>query len=429
MSVNKVNKSTGGLIPIAGQNMYAFAPIGTIVPFGGTTAPQGWLICNGAALSRTDYADLFAVIGTSFGSGNGSTTFNLPTLTQLKQDYTVKTQVDTWTDNLEDGSRSHTFIIDNDGSYYFEIVLSNASVGKSSNNISITIGGNLVSTWGYVGAGAHLANKTVFLKKGSYVITHICETSGIAGTAVVTVYSTRNEPVGRYIIKATTEVVTDNSGKVNVSKMQSGTITIPTGSVGDVISIPVSFGESFSDNNYVVELFNEGTAIVCNPSTKTTTGFEAHVRYMTDVSSSYNIKYNAFQAYTDTTLKTVEALSPYSLNKSLNMSQFNRKFVTQGNSVSATMPHSGRLTLRLIKHGDGYSLYLKNQNNVMLDSYDNFLGSDDHGTEVQDTSITLQAWVKKNDVITLESNLPSNTDWADTFFLQTGLLLYNKDYD
>lgn len=43
-----------------------------------TTAGDGWLICNGAAYSRTDYAALFAAIGTRFGAGNGSTTFNVP---------------------------------------------------------------------------------------------------------------------------------------------------------------------------------------------------------------------------------------------------------------------------------------------------------------------------------------------------------------
>jgi len=42
------------------------------------TAPAGWLLCNGSAISRTTYATLFAVIGTTFGSGDGSTTFNLP---------------------------------------------------------------------------------------------------------------------------------------------------------------------------------------------------------------------------------------------------------------------------------------------------------------------------------------------------------------
>lgn len=60
--------------------LWADSPIGTILPYGGYSAPTGWFICNGAAISRTDYADLFDVIGTSFGSGDGSTTFNLPDL-------------------------------------------------------------------------------------------------------------------------------------------------------------------------------------------------------------------------------------------------------------------------------------------------------------------------------------------------------------
>lgn len=58
-----------------------FNPTGTIIAFSGNTLPDGYLPCNGGAISRTTYADLFAVIGTTYGSGNGSTTFNLPNLT------------------------------------------------------------------------------------------------------------------------------------------------------------------------------------------------------------------------------------------------------------------------------------------------------------------------------------------------------------
>jgi len=54
------------------------APTGTVLPFAGSTAPEGWLICQATAVSRTTYAALFAVIGTTYGTGDGSTTFNLP---------------------------------------------------------------------------------------------------------------------------------------------------------------------------------------------------------------------------------------------------------------------------------------------------------------------------------------------------------------
>jgi microcystin-dependent protein len=57
-------------------------PTGAIIPFAGSTAPTGWLLCDGGStgLLRTTYAALFAVIGTTYGSGDGSTTFNVPDL-------------------------------------------------------------------------------------------------------------------------------------------------------------------------------------------------------------------------------------------------------------------------------------------------------------------------------------------------------------
>lgn len=56
-------------------------PTGTVISFAGSTAPSGYLICDGAAISRTTYANLFNVISTKYGTGDGSTTFNLPNLT------------------------------------------------------------------------------------------------------------------------------------------------------------------------------------------------------------------------------------------------------------------------------------------------------------------------------------------------------------
>lgn len=60
--------------------MGGVVPIGGSVPYGGTEDPEGgvWLLEDGRALSRTDYSFLFDVIGTSFGNGDGSTTFNIP---------------------------------------------------------------------------------------------------------------------------------------------------------------------------------------------------------------------------------------------------------------------------------------------------------------------------------------------------------------
>jgi microcystin-dependent protein len=55
-------------------------PTGTIIAFPSSTIPNGFLLCDGSAVSRTTYANLFAVIGTTYGAGDGSTTFNLPNL-------------------------------------------------------------------------------------------------------------------------------------------------------------------------------------------------------------------------------------------------------------------------------------------------------------------------------------------------------------
>jgi len=53
-------------------------PTGAIIMFGGDDAPDGYRLCDGSAISRTTFANLFAEIGTNYGIGDGSTTFNIP---------------------------------------------------------------------------------------------------------------------------------------------------------------------------------------------------------------------------------------------------------------------------------------------------------------------------------------------------------------
>lgn len=82
-------------------------PIGGILPYGGTTAPSGYLICDGSAISRTTYAPLFAVIGTNYGPGDGSTTFNLPNLkiqTATVANVITNGQQPIFTDGSQNGS-------------------------------------------------------------------------------------------------------------------------------------------------------------------------------------------------------------------------------------------------------------------------------------------------------------------------------------
>ena len=85
LSSGNVGIGTGGINSLGAKlnvtgDMSAGFLIGQVSFFTMSTAPTGWLKCNGAAISRTTYAKLFAVTGTTYGVGDGSTTFNLPDL-------------------------------------------------------------------------------------------------------------------------------------------------------------------------------------------------------------------------------------------------------------------------------------------------------------------------------------------------------------
>jgi hypothetical protein len=66
-------------ISIFGQ----LVPVGSIIMYGGQTAPSGWLMANGASVSRVTYSALFAIFGTAFGTGDGSSTFGLPNISSV----------------------------------------------------------------------------------------------------------------------------------------------------------------------------------------------------------------------------------------------------------------------------------------------------------------------------------------------------------
>src|SRR4249920_1643106 len=65
---------------IIDQFVSRFCVVGMIADFAGPTAPSGWLIADGRLVSRTTYSKLFTAIGTNWGAGDGSTTFNLPNM-------------------------------------------------------------------------------------------------------------------------------------------------------------------------------------------------------------------------------------------------------------------------------------------------------------------------------------------------------------
>ena len=75
-NANQVLKTDGS--GNLGWTTVSTTPSGAIMMFAASSAPSGWLICDGSAVSRSTYSDLFSVIGTTYGSGDGSSTFNLP---------------------------------------------------------------------------------------------------------------------------------------------------------------------------------------------------------------------------------------------------------------------------------------------------------------------------------------------------------------
>ena len=124
-------------------------PAGIIVPFGGDVVPSGYLDCNGAAVSRTGKARLFAAIGTKWGAGDGSTTFNVPNLndgTYLKGSNSTGTKAGAVLPSLyavSNGGHAHTRgTMEISGSIY------NSGVGVSAiGSGAFQIGGDTPSTY------------------------------------------------------------------------------------------------------------------------------------------------------------------------------------------------------------------------------------------------------------------------------------------
>ena len=113
------------------QDIVNRSEVGAIKPWTKTTAPDGYLLCNGAAVSRSTYADLFAVISTTYGSGDGSTTFNVPQLQgKMPQGYDGNTY------NLAGTGGANTVTV----------AVTNNQAATNATNQSVTITGNISNT-------------------------------------------------------------------------------------------------------------------------------------------------------------------------------------------------------------------------------------------------------------------------------------------
>ena len=78
MSVNIYDATDGQLKPFVGGTFYVECPIASILPYGGSEPPDGWLLCQGQEVAKIRYQDLYNVIGESFGTASDNTKFVLP---------------------------------------------------------------------------------------------------------------------------------------------------------------------------------------------------------------------------------------------------------------------------------------------------------------------------------------------------------------
>ena len=113
------------------QDIVNRSEVGAIKPWTKATAPDGYVLCNGAAISRSTYADLFAVISTTYGSGDGSTTFNVPQLQgKMPQGYDGNTY------NLAGTGGANTVTV----------AVTNNQAATNATNQSVTITGSIDNT-------------------------------------------------------------------------------------------------------------------------------------------------------------------------------------------------------------------------------------------------------------------------------------------
>jgi len=107
--------------------------VGAIKPWAKATAPVGYVLCDGTAISRTTYADLFAIISTTYGTGNGSTTFNVPDLQgKTPQGYDGNTY------NLAGTGGANTVTV--------AVTNNQAATNSITNNQSVTVTGSISNT-------------------------------------------------------------------------------------------------------------------------------------------------------------------------------------------------------------------------------------------------------------------------------------------
>ena len=194
-------------------------PIGAILPFGSDTIPENWLLCNGQAVSRTTYSDLYNTIGTTFGQGDGFTTFNLPNL----QGKTIvgKDGNDTDFDVIGEtgGEKEHTLILN-------ELPSNSIQTASTGSNADGYVGrGGYTADGNYNFGGQGVAHNNLQPYQVQNYIIKAKQTAGVVAQVIDGLTSTSQ-----------TDALSANQGKVLNEKISTKYILVTTTTQSNISS-------------------------------------------------------------------------------------------------------------------------------------------------------------------------------------------------
>lgn len=225
-------------------------PIGSVVKWFSRTIPSNWLVCNGQAVSRTEYAELFAILGTQYGSGDGSTTFNLP---NIKGRVSVGLDVDDTDFNTlgkTGGEKAHTLTVEEMPSHDHKANFSLGGVGNAEgrlvlgNNVNNgTTSGNFGSPIALAGGGQAHNNLQPYIVS-NYII-KAKQTQAVVATVIDNLTS-----------ESKTDALSANQGRILKSYIEDNDTMIST-LQQDIINIEDSMITKIQKNGTSLPITNK----------------------------------------------------------------------------------------------------------------------------------------------------------------------------
>lgn len=203
-------------------------PPGIIVPFAASNPPAGWLICDGVAVSRSTYNSLFSIIGTTYGVGDGSTTFNIPDLRRMFIRGVDATRSVGSIEQDQNKSHSHTGSISSAGNHFHS---ASTSIGADGNHSHI---GSTSSSGDHIHAVPGRQNEDI-------------DTGGVAaGGAAITAYE-NTTPAGNHAHSISTNTAGNHvhSASTSIGSAGEHTHAVTINNSGGTETRPINMGLNF----------------------------------------------------------------------------------------------------------------------------------------------------------------------------------------